>query len=86
MPIFLERFVLPVLATSVIGVIVLNPFKLDWQLRASLAIGVVAIAYFVGYTVHKKNRTQKTASKIIVEQQSSGANSPNILGDHNKIT
>jgi hypothetical protein len=55
-PLFLERFVLTVLAAVLIGVILLNPFKLDWRQRVSLAVAVVAFAYFVGHTVHKMNR------------------------------
>ena|ERR1022692_637855 len=54
MPIFLERFVLPVLATSVITVILLNPFKWDWQQRVSILVFVFALAYFVGHTLTKK--------------------------------
>jgi len=53
MPIFLERFVLPVLATSVITVILLNPFKWDWRQRTSLFVAVIALAYFVGYSLTK---------------------------------
>lgn len=63
-PVFLERFLLPALATALIGVILINPFKLDWQQQASLAIAVVAVAYFVGHTVHKFPARQSAAPAV----------------------
>jgi hypothetical protein len=54
MDVFLERFVLTVLAASVVTLIVLNPFKFAWPQRASLLVAVVALAYFVGYTIEKR--------------------------------
>jgi hypothetical protein len=60
-PVFLEKFVLPLLAAAFIGVILLNPFKLDWQQQLSLAIAVVALAYFFAHSVHKTNRIQLPA-------------------------
>jgi hypothetical protein len=49
----LERYVLPICATVVFGLTILNPLKLDWQQRISLAIAISAIAYFVGHTLRK---------------------------------
>lgn len=60
MPVFLERFAIPALATALIGVIVLNPFKLDWQRQIALAIATIALAYFFGSTVHQFNQRNKT--------------------------
>jgi hypothetical protein len=59
-PVFLEKFVLPVLAASIIAIIVLNPFNLDRQQRISLLIGVLAIAYFVGYSLYKGSAAKTT--------------------------
>ena len=68
-PVFLERFVLPALVTVLIGVILLNPFKFDWQQQIALAIVVVGLAYFVGHTVHLRNEASKpTAVPSITEQ------------------
>jgi hypothetical protein len=50
---WLERYVLPICATVVFGLTILNPLKLDWQQRISLAIAISAIAYFVGHTLRK---------------------------------
>jgi hypothetical protein len=60
-PVFLERFILPALATVLIGVILLNPLKVDWQQQTSLAVAVVALAYFVGHTVYKNNQRRDVA-------------------------
>ncbi len=42
-----------------IGVIVVNPLKLDWQRQVALAVAVVALAYFFGHTVHLFNQGKK---------------------------
>jgi hypothetical protein len=49
----LERYVLPICATVVFGLTILNPLKLDWQQRISMALAISAIAYFVGHTLRK---------------------------------
>lgn len=61
MPIFLERFVLPVLAAGVIAVIVLNPFKFDVHQRVGLLLLVIGLAYFVGRTIQLQNRAETPA-------------------------
>jgi hypothetical protein len=50
---WLERYILPICATIVFGVIILNPFKFDWQQRLALFISVSAFAYFLAHTIHK---------------------------------
>ena len=75
MPVFVERFILPILAASVITIICVNPFKLDWQQRASLFLGVFFFAYFAAYTTYKirqsstlpainQNATDSTCSNV----------------------
>ena len=49
----MERYVLPICATVVFGLTILNPLKLDWQQRTSMAIAITAIAYFIGHTLRK---------------------------------
>jgi hypothetical protein len=84
MPVFLERFVLPVLATAVITVIWLNPFKWDWQQRISLFVGVVFLAYFFGYTSYRSTRI--AASPLNTgDAITSAPNSPAVTGDRNNI-
>jgi hypothetical protein len=62
-PVFLERYILPVLATATIGIIVLNPFSFDWRQRASLFVAVVALAFFVGHTIHRSGQTPETTQE-----------------------
>jgi hypothetical protein len=50
---WLERFVLTICAAVVISLTILNPLKLDWQQRVSLALAVSAFAYFIGHTLNK---------------------------------
>jgi hypothetical protein len=52
-PVVLERLFLPLLATLLVGLIILNPFKFDWQQQVSLSIAVVAIVYFVDHTIRR---------------------------------
>ncbi len=74
MPIFLERFVLPVLATSVITVILFNPFKWDLQQRISAFVLVLALAYFVGHTLTKK----KLETVPAAQQQVPSTSAPSV--------
>src|SRR5271168_3170282 len=52
-PLWLERFILPICAAVVFGVVILNPLKLDWQQRLALFIAISAFAYFLAHTIHK---------------------------------
>ncbi len=52
MPIFLERFVLPILA-ALVGIIVINTIKFDSQQRISLSVCIVCLAYFVSHSIQK---------------------------------
>ncbi len=69
MPVFLERFILPVLAAALIGIIILNPFKLDVHQQVSLGIAVVALAYFVGHTVYRSNTPVKPLTSFEAAQR-----------------
>jgi hypothetical protein len=55
-PIFLERFVLPMLSAGVIAVIVLNPLKFDRYQRAGLLLVAFGLACFAARTVQLENR------------------------------
>jgi hypothetical protein len=68
---WLERYILPVCAAVVFGLTILNPLKLDWQQRVSLAIAISAIAYFVGHTLRKPASAPTQADQRItfLEQQ-----------------
>lgn len=54
MPVFIERFLLPLLVSIVVLFTISNVFKLDWHQRVSFALAVLFLAYFISHTVHKK--------------------------------
>jgi hypothetical protein len=80
-PVFLERFVLPILATLAVGVCVFNPWKWDWNQRISLFLGVAFFAYFFAYTSHhsKGKMTNSTAPVIEAPHKTGDATA---TGDH----
>ncbi len=61
-PIFGEKFVLPVLATIVTAVVVLNPMKWDWQSRLALFVGVTALAFLLSHQMHLRNEAIRTGT------------------------
>jgi hypothetical protein len=52
MDVWLERFVLTVLAAAFLSLVILNLMKLDYTQRITLGIAIVAISYFVGHTIY----------------------------------
>jgi hypothetical protein len=89
MPVFLERYVLPILVALVVGVCVFNPWKWDWHQRISLFLGVTFLAYFFSYTSHRsKKETPASATGLAIEapaqvNQEAGDCSANANGDNN---
>lgn len=91
MPIFLERFVLPILA-AFIGIIVINSIKLDLQQRMSLSICVICLAYFVSHTLQRNKPSTIGPPPLVVQgahqagvAATSGDNSPAVTGNGNAI-
>ena len=62
MQLWLERYILPICATIVFGIIILNPFKFDWPQRLSLLVAISAFAYFVAHTIHKPKPSPVSAA------------------------
>lgn len=91
LPVFLEKFVLPVLAASVVALIVLNPLKWDWRQRISLFLGVLFLAYFVAYTLYKSTRKEVQSPAQVATPaptgpaSTSGPESPAVTGGNNQI-
>jgi hypothetical protein len=93
-PVFLEKFLLPVLVTVGSAILVVNPMKFDWQSRISLFVGLLAIGYFVSHQLHLRNEALRagtpppssSASPIQISgpASTSGDQSPAITGDGNK--
>jgi hypothetical protein len=92
MYIFLEKFILPILAACVVTIILVNPMKFDKRQRVSLLIVVLALAYFTAHTVsmRKAAETQTPAPTTVTHTTgsatTSGAQSPAITGPGNTVT
>ena len=92
-PVFLEKYVLPVLATVTTGVVFLNPMKFDWPSRTALFIGVLAFAYLLSHQLHLRNEAIRTGTAPIqggavtaqhtVSQNAQDCAS-NVAGDNNR--
>jgi hypothetical protein len=84
-PVFLERFIAPVLAIIAGAVILYNPLKYDWRQRISLLVAIFAVAYFVSHSLHVRNEAIRTGSAGQASQSSSspvdGQGKPRISGD-----
>jgi hypothetical protein len=80
MPVYLERFVIPILAASVITIILLNPFKWDAQQRITLFFGVSFLAYFFAYTSYK---TRQESSAPAISQQATDSTCSNVSAGKN---
>jgi len=59
-PVFGEKFVLPVLATLATAVVFLNPMKWDWQSRIALLVGLAAFAFLLSHELHLRNEAIRT--------------------------
>lgn len=55
-PVFLERFILTVLAAVSVTVMMVNPFNWDRLQQSGILIALVGLALFIGATAHRMNR------------------------------
>jgi hypothetical protein len=78
-PVFLERFILPVFAAIVIILAVTNPMEFDKTQRITGAIAIIFLAYFVAHTVHRFNESKKApiSSPPITAPSAKHEDSPN---------
>lgn len=53
MQLWVERFLLAICAAAVFGLSILNPLRLDWQQRVSLAIAIAAASFFIAHTYRR---------------------------------
>jgi hypothetical protein len=77
-PVWLERFVLTVLAGAFTAAVLVNAMKFDIAQRVSLGIAIAAIAYFVAHTVH----IQKAAPTPVVQPPASPVVTPTPQTSH----
>jgi len=71
-PVFLEKFILPILAAAFMALMFVNPMKFDWRSRISLFIALTALAYFLSHMLHLRNEAIRMGS----EKHSSQGPSP----------
>jgi len=62
-PLFVERFILVVLAALFIAVAITNPMRLDTTQRVTAAVAIVFAAYFIAHTLY--NQIQPKVDKYV---------------------
>jgi hypothetical protein len=62
-PVFLEKFILPILTTSIAVLTWTNPLKFDWQSRIGLCIGLFALAFVASHQLHLRNEAIRLGSQ-----------------------
>ena len=65
---FIERFLLAILATVFFGLVVLNPLKFDWTQRITLGGCIVLGAYFVAHTALRMKEPSNATGESTVKQ------------------
>jgi hypothetical protein len=87
-PIFLERFVLTVLATLMVAIMTLNPLHWDLMQQVGAVVVLVGLALFCAGTAHRMNRPLLEPAAASQERRSgpassTGDQSPANTGDGN---
>lgn len=101
MPIFIERFLLPLFVTVIVVFIFNNLYKFDWHQIISLGVGILTIAYFASYTLHKSSLEKEASETAVaaappqrsgappspapISQTTKGNNSPIVQGNGNSV-
>lgn len=85
MPVFGEKFVLPVLATVVTAIALLNPMKWDWQSRVALFVGATALAYLLSHQIHLRNEAIRTGNAPASTSPTPNAGPVSVSGDCNAV-
>jgi hypothetical protein len=65
MPVFLERFLIPLCATALIGVVVLNPMKLELRPRVLLVVLILSIAGTASWAVQKVHKVHSSHNPTV---------------------
>jgi hypothetical protein len=61
-PVYLEKYLLPILATITTGIVLLNPMKFDIPSRIALFIAISAFAFLISHQLHLRNETIRTGT------------------------
>lgn len=76
-PVFLERFLLVVLATAFWQIVMSNAMKLDIHYRIGIGIVLIGLAYITAHAVYKnKPKTDAARSAATLTAPRSSANNP----------
>lgn len=75
-PIFIERFLLAVLAAILFSVVFLNPMGMDNIQRVTLGIAVVCLAGFFAQTLHKHNEAKNNPASTTIDGESKKTSPP----------
>ena len=78
-PIFIERFVLPLFAAAVILLALSNPMGFDTTQRITGALALIFAAYFVAHTLHKWSVQVVPPPPPKAEVETLPANRPQLL-------
>ena len=70
MPVFLEKYLLPLATALTVLIVFTNPMNFDWTQRTTGGLAVFFAAYFVAHTVYKLNNPPKpiTAFEAVQRQ------------------
>lgn len=61
-PVFLEKVILPVLATAIGVFVLLNPMKFDWESRIASAVGLLAFGFLISHQLHLRSEAIKPSN------------------------
>ena len=75
-PVFLEKVILPLLATVITAFVLLNPMKFDWQSRIALTVGLLAFAFLISHQIHLRNEAIRLGSAPKIEGAPTPGESP----------
>lgn len=65
MPVFLEKFILPVLAVAIAYVIWVNPMRWGWRSRTALCIAVTSLAYLISHQLYLRQEAIGSRMKAL---------------------
>jgi hypothetical protein len=64
MPVFIERYMLPIFAAVTVLVAITNPMHWDWKLRLGGTVVVITSAYWASHLVHRRKDVGKTENSV----------------------
>jgi hypothetical protein len=62
-PVFLERFLLAVLATVFAGVVIFNTMQIDGHYRIGIGVVLMGMAYIIGHAVYQSSQKARSTAE-----------------------